>query len=184
VQESGNHQFYSFEKINFFCKKTLEIPGIFCDVIPCVWQCHIMHLIYIYTVLTGFLLLLIPQLREIHFETQFYISWNRSKICQDAAMLFASIDRGHSNLSNHVITSISTTLALTGFLHAPLQFNRTPFFVGHVNDLVCRAKIVRSECPLHWGLSWISSCLYKCIRIQGYQIYMKRSVFPSFFSFR
>jgi hypothetical protein len=45
---------YSFEKINFFCKDTLELPGIFCDVIPCVWWHHIMHLIYIYTVLTWF----------------------------------------------------------------------------------------------------------------------------------
>jgi hypothetical protein len=67
------------------------------------------------------LLLLIPQLRAIHFETQFYISQNTSKIRQDAAMSLASIDRGHSNVSNHVITSISTRLALTGFLHAPLQ---------------------------------------------------------------
>jgi hypothetical protein len=28
--------FIVFEKIYFFCKDTLESPGIFCDVIPCV----------------------------------------------------------------------------------------------------------------------------------------------------
>jgi hypothetical protein len=39
-------------------------------------------------------------------------------------MTFASIDRGHSNLSNHVITSISTRLELIGFLDAPLQLRR------------------------------------------------------------
>jgi uncharacterized protein YjeT (DUF2065 family) len=106
---------------------SVKIPwtywDIFCDVIPRVWRRHIMHLIYIYTVLTGFLLLLIPQLWAILFETLFYISRNRRKIRQDAAMIFASIDRGHSNLSNDVITSISTRLALTGFLHAHLQFS-------------------------------------------------------------
>jgi hypothetical protein len=127
VQESGEHQFYNFEKINFFCIDTLDLPDIFCDVIPCLWWRHIMHLIHIYTVLSGFLLLQIPQLRAIHFETLiFYISRNRRKIRQDVAMIFASIDRGYSNPSNQVITStrlalISTRLALTGFLHAPLH---------------------------------------------------------------
>jgi hypothetical protein len=35
----------------------------------------------------------------IHFETNF-ISRDRRKIRQDTAMIFASIDRGHSNISN------------------------------------------------------------------------------------
>jgi hypothetical protein len=59
----------------------------------------------------------------VSFVAKFYISHNRNKICQDAAITYASIDRGHSNLSNHVITSISTRLALTRFLHdAPFKY--------------------------------------------------------------
>jgi hypothetical protein len=53
----------------------------------------------------------------------FDISRNRTKIYQDAAMISASIDRGHSN---HVITPITTRLALAGFLHAALQMS-SPF---------------------------------------------------------
>jgi hypothetical protein len=115
---TGNHQFHSFEKINFFCKDTLELPGIFCDVKPCVWWRHIMHTLYLpgscsYWFLNCGQSILI--FLEIGARYAKMPPW----------FLHQSINREHSNLWTHVITSISTRWALSRFLHTPLHMTPT-----------------------------------------------------------